>query len=232
MASGFYESVNSTTNYFGLRNINDSLLAENARLRAQMLNAYYQSGFTQTSINDSAYKQQYTYISANVVNNSVTKRNNYITIDKGSLHGIKPDMGVMSANGVVGIVTSVSEHFSTIRSALNGNTKISCMLKKNNAFGSLEWNGDDPKFSSMKFVNKHVPIGMNDEIVTSNYSTLFPQGIPVGHVYSHSLDAGENFHLIKVELYTNFSTLKNVYVIQNILKEEQETLESNLKGDN
>jgi rod shape-determining protein MreC len=231
VASGFYESVNSTTNYFGLRDINDSLLAENARLRSQMLNSYYQSGFAQTSINDSLYKQQYSYISANVVNNSITKRNNYITIDKGAMHGIKPDMGVISSNGVVGIVTSVSEHFATIRSALNGNTKISCMLKKNNAFGSLEWNGDDPKFSSMKYVNKHVPLTINDEIVTSNYSTLFPQGIPVGRIYSHSLDAGDNFHLIKVELYTQFSTLKNVYVIRNIYKEEQQTLESNLKSD-
>ncbi len=232
IASGFYESVNSTTNYFGLRNINDSLLVENARLRAQMLNAYYQSGFTQTSINDTVYKQQYSYISANVVNNSVTKRNNYITIDKGTLHGIEPDMGVISSNGVVGIVTSVSKHFATIRSALNGNTKISCMVKKNNAFGSLEWNGDDPKFSSLKYVNKHVPITTEDEVVTSNYSTLFPQGIPVGKIYSHTLDAGDNFHVIKIELYTDFSTLKNVYVIKNILKTEQQTLEGDLKGDN
>ncbi|MDP3928436.1 MAG: rod shape-determining protein MreC [Bacteroidota bacterium] len=231
MASGFYETVNSTTNYFGLRNMNDSLMAENARLRSQMINAYYQNGFTQTSINDTLYKQQYEYISANVVNNSVGKRNNYITIDKGKLHGIKPDMGVIGSNGVVGIVTSVSDHFSTIRSALNANTKISCMIQKNNAFGSLEWNGDDPKFSSLKYVNKHVPVNSNDEVVTSNFSMLFPQGLPVGKVYAHSIEAGDNFHAIKVELYTNFSTLKNVYVIRNIFKEEQEELQNSLKGD-
>ncbi len=231
IASGFYQTINNTTNYFSLRNINDSLMAENARLRAQMINAYYQSGFTQTSINDTVYKQQYSYISANVVNNSVTKRNNYITIDKGSLAGIKSDMGVIGSNGVVGIVTSVSAHYATIRSALNSNTKISCMLKKNNAFGSLEWNGDDPKFSSLKYVNKHVPITGNDEVVTSNYSTLFPEGIAVGKIYSHSLDAGDNFHLIKVELYTNFAMLKNVYVIRNIFKEEQQSLEGALKSD-
>ncbi|MBC7383487.1 MAG: rod shape-determining protein MreC [Bacteroidia bacterium] len=232
VASGFYQTVNNTTNYFSLRNINDSLMAENARLRAQMLNAYYQSGFTQTSINDTVYKQQYDYIPANVVNNSITKRNNYITIDKGSLAGIKSDMGVIGSNGVVGIVTSVSDHYATIRSALNSNTKISCMLKKNNAFGSLEWNGDDPKFSSLKYVNKHVPLTLNDEVVTSNYSTLFPEGISVGKVYSHSLDAGDNFHLIKVELFTDFATLKSVYVIRNILKDEQKQLEGALKSDN
>ena len=134
IASGFYESVNNTTNYFSLRRINDSLMNENARLRAQQLNAYYQSGFTLSSIVDTVYKQQYSYIAANVVNNSITKRNNYITIDKGRAHGIETDMGVISSNGVVGIVTSVSENFATIRSALNSGTKISAMLKKNNAF--------------------------------------------------------------------------------------------------
>jgi rod shape-determining protein MreC len=232
VASQFYETVNNTTNYFSLREINDSLLNENARLRGQLLNAYYQNGFAQTSINDTVYKQQYAYVAANVVNNSVMQRNNYITIDKGSSHGIKPDMGVIGSNGVVGIITSVSEHFSTIRSALNSNTKISCMFKKNNAFGSLEWNGDDPKFSMLKYVNKHVEVTMNDEIVTSNYSTLFPQGIPVGKVYSHLIEADDNFYNIKVELNTNFSTLKNVYVIVNFMKEEQLKVEATNKSDN
>jgi rod shape-determining protein MreC len=141
-------------------------------------------------------------------------------------------MGVIGSNGVVGIITSVSEHFSTIRSALNSNTKISCMFKKNNAFGSLEWNGDDPKFSMLKYVNKHVEVTMNDEIVTSNYSTLFPQGIPVGKVYSHLIEADDNFYNIKVELNTNFSTLKNVYVIVNFMKEEQLKVEATNKSDN
>ncbi len=232
VASQFYENVNNITNYFSLREINDSLLSENARLRGQLLNAYYQNGFAQTSINDTVYKQQYAYVAAIVVNNSVMQRNNYITIDKGSRHGIKPDMGVIGSNGVVGIITSVSEHFSTIRSALNSNTKISCMFKKNNAFGSLEWNGDDPKFSMLKYVNKHVDVTMNDEIVTSNYSTLFPQGIPVGKVYSHLIEADDNFYNIKVELNTNFSTLKNVYVIVNFMKEEQLKVEATNKSDN
>jgi rod shape-determining protein MreC len=105
------------------------------------------------------------------------------------------------------------------------------MIQKNNAFGSLEWSGDDPKFSSLKYLNKHVPVNSNDEVVTSNFSMLFPQGLPVGKVYAHNIEAGDNFHAIKVELYTNFSTLKNVYVIRNIFKEEQEELQNSLKGD-
>ncbi len=232
MASSFYEKINNTTSYFSLRRINDSLLNENARLRTMQLNAYYQNGFTLSTLNDTNYKQQYSYISANVVNNSVIRRNNYITIDKGRIHGIEPNMGVISSNGVVGIVTGVSEHFSTIRSALNKETKISAMLKKNGAFGSLAWNGDNPKYTNLVDVNKHVQVKVGDEVVTNDFSTIFPVGIPIGTIAEQSLDAGDNFHTLKVELYTDFSTLRNVYVIRNKFKDEQLELERQVKGDN
>lgn len=231
IAASFYEKVNNTTSYFSLRRINDSLLTENARLRTLQLNAYYQNGFTLSTLNDTNYKQQYSYISANVVNNSVIRRNNYITIDKGRLHGIEPNMGVISSNGVVGIVTAVSEHFSTIRSALNKDTKISAMLKKNGAFGSLEWKGDNPKYTNLVDVNKHVQVKVGDEVITNNFSTIFPVGIPVGVISEQSLDAGDNFHTLKVELYTDFSTLRNVYVIRNKFRDEQVDLERQVKGD-
>lgn len=232
VASSFYEKINNTTSYFSLRRINDSLLNENARLRTMQLNAYYQNGFTLSTLNDTNYKQQYSYISANVVNNSVIRRNNYITIDKGRIHGIEPNMGVISSNGVVGIVTGVSEHFSTIRSALNKETKISAMLKKNGAFGSLAWNGDNPKYTNLVDVNKHVQVKVGDEVVTNDFSTIFPVGIPIGTIAEQSLDAGDNFHTLKVELYTDFSTLRNVYVIRNKFKDEQLELERQVKGDN
>lgn len=226
IANNFYEMVSNTNNYFGLRKLNDSLLVENARLRTQMLNAYYQNGITLSSINDSLYKQQYQYISANVVNNSVIYRNNYITIDKGSNHGIEQDMGVITNNGVVGIVLHVSKNYATVLSILNSNSKISAMLKKNNAFGSLVWDGIDPKFCRLLDVNKHIEIKTNDEVVTSNYSKIFPEGLPIGFIYSHTLDAGDNFHSIKVQLNTDFATLKSVYVIRNLLKDEQKNLET------
>ena len=230
-ASVFYEGVNNTTTYFSLRRINDSLLAENARLRSQMLNSFYQNSFSLSEVNDTLYKQQYAYISANVVNNSVTKRNNYITIDKGRKHGLEPEMGVISSNGVVGIVMTVSDHYATVLSLLNNNCKISAMMKKNSAFGSLVWDGVDPKFARLLDVNKHVPIAVNDEIVTSNYSTIFPQGIAVGRIFAHSLEAGDNFHTIRVELYSDFSTLKNVFVIRNLMKGEQRNLEAKTSGE-
>jgi rod shape-determining protein MreC len=180
-------------------------------------------------VNDTIYKQQYEYIPAIVVNNSITKRNNYITLNRGSDHGIVPEMGVISESGIVGIVMNVSEHYCTVLSLLNNNCKISAKIKKNGAFGSLVWDGNDPRYARLLDVNKHVPITGNDEIITSNFSTIFPEGIPIGRIYSHSLDAGYNFHTIKVELNTDFGTVSSVYIIRNLIKNEQLNLENTIK---
>lgn len=203
---------------------------ENAKLRSQLLTSYYQNNLTVNHINDTIYKQQYEYIPAGVVNNSVTKRNNYITLNRGSNHGITPQMGVISESGIVGIVMSVSPNYSTVLSLLNNNCKISAKVKKNGAFGSLVWDGDDPSIARLLDVNKHVPVATNDLVITSNYSTIFPEGIPIGKIYAHSLDAGDNFHTIKVELFTDFSTVSTVYVIRNLFKEEQQQLEGTIKN--
>jgi rod shape-determining protein MreC len=228
VTSSFYTAVSNTSEYFNLRNINDSLQVENARLHAQLITSYYKNNFNATMVNDTLYKQQYEYIPAQVVNNSVTKRNNYITLNRGRLHGIEPEMGVISDNGIVGIVMNVSDHYCTVLSLLNNNCKISAKIEKNDAFGSLVWEGDDPKFATLKDVNKHVQLMVSDKIATSNFSTIFPEGIAIGKIYSHSLDAGDNFHKIKIELNTDFATVSTVYVIRNLLKNEQQNLESTL----
>jgi len=228
VTSSFYTAVSNTNEYFSLRGVNDSLQAENARLRSQLLTSYYKNNFVPTQVNDTVYKQQYDYIPAQVVSNSVTKRNNYITLNRGKLHGITPEMGVISENGIVGIVMNVSDHYSTVLSLLNNNCKISAKIEKNGAFGSLVWEGDNPRFAALKDVNKHVPLMTNDVVITSNFSTIFPEGIAIGRIYSHTLDAGDNFHTIKVELNTDFSTVSTVYVIQNLLKKEQQQLEATI----
>ncbi|MCX6185701.1 MAG: rod shape-determining protein MreC [Bacteroidetes bacterium] len=225
VSSGFYNAISSTSSYFSLKNVNDSLQAENARLRSQLLNAFYQNSFTATKINDTTYKQQYEYISASVVNNSVTKRNNYITLDKGSDHGIEKGMGVICSNGIVGTVQFVSSQYCVVLSFLNSQSNLSVKVKKNNAFGSLIWEGDDPGEARLKDINKHVKVAVNDDIITSNYSTIYPEGIPVGSISSHYLDGGENFHSIHVKLNTDFGAIKCVYVIRNLFKNQQQLIE-------
>jgi rod shape-determining protein MreC len=228
VTSSFYTAVSNTEEYFNLRRVNDSLQIENARLRSEQLTSYYKNSFTPTQINDTLYKQQYEYVPAQVVSNSVTKRNNYITLNRGRLHGIEPEMGVISESGIVGIVMNTSDHYCTVLSLLNNNCKISAKIQKNGAFGSLVWDGEDPKFAALRDVNKHVPLMVNDVVITSNYSTIFPEGIPIGKIYSHGLDAGDNFHTIKVELFTDFSTVSTVYVIRNLLKQEQQNIEATI----
>lgn len=228
VTSSFYTAVSNTHEYFNLRTVNDSLQVENARLRSEQLTSYYKNNFTPVQINDSMYRQQYEYIPAQIVSNSVTKRNNYITLNRGRKHGIAPEMGVISENGIVGIVMNVSDNYCTVLSLLNNNCKISAKIQKNGAFGSLVWDGDDPKYAALLDVNKHVPLMTNDVIITSNYSTIFPEGIPIGKIYAHTLDAGDNFHTIKVELFTDFSTVSTVYVIKNLMKQEQQDLEATI----
>lgn len=230
VTSSFYTAVSNTQSYFNLRRVNDSLQIENAKLRSELLTSYYKNNISVIQKNDTVYKQQFEYVAASVVNNSVIKRNNYITINRGRLHGIAPEMGVISESGIVGIVMSVSDRYSTVLSLLNNNCKISAKIRKNEAFGSLVWDGVDPRYARLLDVNKHVPIQTGDQVITSNFSTIFPEGLPIGRIFSHSLDAGDNFHTIKIELYTDFSTLSTVYVIRNLYKDEQKTLESTLKN--
>jgi rod shape-determining protein MreC len=228
VTSSLYTGVNNIETYFSLREVNDSLQQENARLHSLLLTSYYENNITSNSIKDTIYKQQYTYLAAKVVNNSVTKRNNYITINRGRLHGVKPEMAVICESGIEGIVLNVSDHYATVLSFLNNNCKISAKLEKTQSFGSLVWDGINPKYAKLLDVNKHVPVAINDNIITSNYSTIFPEGIRIGRVIDQSLEPGDNFHSITVELYTNFSTLSSVYVIDNIFKEEQQQLETQL----
>jgi rod shape-determining protein MreC len=221
-----FSTVANFKSYFRLRQINDSLHRENARLRSELFTSYYNNDIRDFKVNDTIYKQQYTYIEAKVLNNSINKRNNYITLNRGRSHGVKEQMGVICDNGVVGIVMAVSEHYCTVLSVLNSNAKLSAKIADNDAFGSLVWDGNDPTICRLLDVNKHVQVANGKKIVTSGYSTIFPENIPVGEVSAHSLEAGDNFHTIKVKMSTNFSNLTFVYVINNFFKEEMDSLET------
>ncbi len=226
VSGNVFNTVANFKSYFRLRQINDSLQLENARLRSELFTSYYNNEIRDFKVNDSIYKQQYTYVAAKVLNNSVNRRNNYLTLNRGRIHGVKQQMGVICDNGVVGIVMGVSDRFCTVLSLLNSNAKISAKIADNNAFGSLVWDGDDPTTCRLLDVNKHVEVENGKRIVTSGFSTIFPENIPIGEVYTHSLEAGDNFHTIKVKLATSFGNLTSVYIINNFYKEEMDSLET------
>jgi rod shape-determining protein MreC len=223
-----YERVNKFSSYLVLGETNDSLATENARLRNLLKSSYYDDSLKQVTVKDSTLKQQYTYTVARVINNSVHQKNNYLTINRGSKHGIKKGMGVISSSGVVGIVLNVSANFSTVRSLLHTETKISASVDGN--IGSLVWGEGnyDSRFALLKDIQSHLTIRKGARVITSEFS-LFPPGTNIGYVSESNTRDGNSALKIKVKLDTDFTKLQYVYVIINLLSEEQLVLEAQNK---
>jgi rod shape-determining protein MreC len=198
---------------------------ENARLKNLLAESFKETIDSSFIYNDSLYQQQYIYRTAKIINNSVNKQLNYITLNKGSLHGIEPEMAVVSVDGVVGVVKSVSNNYSTVISLLNNRLKVSAKFKKNDYFGSLSWDGVDYRKAKLYDIPFHVKVSVGDTIVTSSYSAVFPEGIVMGTVDEVIPSSGGNFQEIKVLLSNDFRSLSYVKVVGDLLKEERIILE-------
>lgn len=226
-----YRTVNNVTNYIHLKAVNEALSKENARLHSEMPGSYLNPCADTTSVIDTVRKQRYTYMNAKVINNTTNKRNNYLTLDKGSINGVKSEMAVISSNGVIGIVKDVSKHFCSVLSILHKETKISAKLAKSGYFGPLIWEGGDYRIAKLTDIAKHVPLHKGDTIITSAHSAIFPEGIMIGVVENFELKPGDVFYTIEVKLSANFGNITHVYVVDNLLKAEQKKIESNFKND-
>ncbi len=226
----FYNWLSSAKTYIHLKKTNANLAAENAHLLS-LLPDTTNIHLAPTTIKNDTYHQQYEYISAHVINNSINRRNNYLTLNVGTVDGVRPEMGVICGNGVVGKVKNVSEHFCTVMSVLHNESKVSAKFKKNNYYGSLVWEGGSSEYATLNDIALHVPVAVGDSIITTSYSPLYPEGIMVGIVSHFDRKPGQNFYSIKVKLATDFSALTYVYVVLNKFKMEQEKLESLNKHD-
>ncbi|MDE7496804.1 MAG: rod shape-determining protein MreC [Muribaculaceae bacterium] len=223
-----YGTASNVTGYFNLKQINEDLQERNAALENELLNlknklAEYQTLVTDTTIVDSS--KRFDYITAAVVNNSVRHPRNYFTINKGSKDGIKPGMGVVDQNGIVGIVNVAGHNTARIISLLNETQHFSVKLKNTPYVGSLSWHGADPNIVYMEEVPRHVKYHVGDTVVTSGYSTTFPEGIPVGFVMAKVKGADDNFFTLKVRLASRFSTLSTVRIIKDVYKAELDSLQ-------
>lgn len=228
-----YERLNVFKKYMNLGAVNDSLALENAKLNTTLLALQHIDSAKNTVVKDTLNKVQYTYLAARVIKNSITLRNNIITINKGTADGIEKDMAVISAGkGVVGIIRDVSPHLATIESLLNKDAKISVSIKSTKSFGSLVW-GDrnsDYRKAFIKDIPNHFRVKLRDTVVTSGFGS-FPPGILVGSVSNRGISTGDNFLTIEINLFNDFSTLQYVYVIKDKLAQEQKALESNLPNE-
>lgn len=226
-----YAAFDNVTDYFSLRTTNYILSEENARLRRATSLSFLKADTNSFFVNDTINKLRYKYIAAKVINNSVNKRNNYIMLNKGRKLGIEKDMAVITSNGIVGTVVSVSDNFSWVMSVLNKHTKISGRIKKNNQMGTIIWEGKDFSIGTLVDIPAHVKISKGDTIVTSGFSYIFPAGIFVGTIKDFRVEQGDHFYVIPFNFGVDYNSLDYVYVVIDLSKKEVMGLENTVKDE-
>lgn len=228
VVGSFYSNVNSWQQYLNLANTNKDLMDENSLLRQQIHNLTDNDTTKQINIVDSINTSKYEFIVASVVNNSVNQKSNYITINKGSNDGVVKDMGVITSNGIVGTVLNVSKNFSTIKSLLHPDTKISVTLDSaSTAFGSLVWGANtDSRYAMVRDIPNHIKMYIGQPVFTSGFSTKFPKGIKVGHIVETNISTGGSFNDVRIMLTTNFNQLHHVYIVKDKMANERNELEA------
>lgn len=222
-----YSAGNAVTGYFNLRSINESLQASNAKLENDVLNLQNQLANYESLLSDSLYqddKKRFDYVLATVINNNTRHPRNYFTINKGANAGIRPGMGVVDHNGIVGIVNVVGPNTSRVISVINQTQRFSVRIKNTNYVGSLTWKGNDPNTAYVEEIPRHAKYRTGDTIVTSGFSTTFPDGLPAGVIIGRSNATDDNYYTFKVRLTSDFKALSTVRVIKDIYKQELDSL--------
>lgn len=230
VAGKVFEVSGGISSYFHLKSVNEDLLDRNMQLERQITNlerALLEHEVDSTEINSirNLPHTDYEIFKARVINNSLNQVDNYITLDKGSKDGIRPEMGVVDGNGVVGIVYDTSPHYSVVISILNSKSSISCKIVGSEYFGYLKWEHGDSQYAYLKDLPRHAEFNLGDTVVTSGYSTVFPEGIVVGTVDDMSDSNDGLSYLLKVKLATNFGKVSDVRVIAKTGQEEQKEIE-------
>ena len=213
------EQKQNLTEYFELKKINESLINENNFLR----NNYSRN----IKIDSLKSVDNYLFKSAKVISNSIKFSKNFITINKGANDNINIDDGVISSNGIIGIINNTSEKFSTIISVLNTDLIINAKIKSTSHFGSLRWDANDSEILNLFDIPKSANIQINDTIETGGMSAIFPEKIPIGKINSFTLPVGSNYFEIKIKLFEDIGSIENVYVVKNNFKDEIKKLENN-----
>jgi rod shape-determining protein MreC len=214
---------------------------ENAFLQQQNVNLLKEKDNMFIFIEDSAgsvfnnenkrKQRMYDISTAHVVFNTINKTHNYIIIDKGRKSGVSPDMAVLSPNGVVGVVSDVSDNFSAVISLLNPNSRVSAKIVPINQIGTVVWVDSDPTIAQVIDIPQHLLVAVGDSVVTSGYSDVFPKDILIGTVIEKFDNPNNTFLTIKIRLATDFRNLYNVSLISNLYKPELDSLKAKFKNE-
>ncbi len=230
VSGNMFRSFTGIKDYIALIEHNKQLARENNRLYNTIDRLRSVSSEKETEVIDTFLNQHYFYIPARVINNSINKQRNFITLNKGSNHGIAPEMAVINNEGLVGVVKEVSPNYASVISVLNHDYAVSAKIKKNGYFGPVTWDGKSHEKVFLSEIPHHVNIDEGDTIITSGYSEMYPEGILIGTALDYGLKGG-NFLEIEVVLSTDFKKLNYVQVVRNTRKKELNQLENETFND-
>jgi rod shape-determining protein MreC len=239
VAGDFTGSINQryskVENYFRLKKINEQLAMENLRLNQLLRENYEHAGGNEKIVLDTVFTdtlreiRKYTWLGATVVGSTVNTQVNFITIHRGQLEGVHPNMGVVSPQGIVGTVVNVSDNYASVMTLLHRQYKVVVKLKNGGERGTVEWDGISPTYVTLKDIPKSAKLKVGDSVVTSPTSSLFPGNLMVGTISEIIEDKSSNFYTLKIRPATNFFNIEYVYVIANTQFVEQKRLEDSTR---
>jgi len=216
---------NEFTKFIHLDETNEALQRENVRLRKLQLTNFVKVSTDLIKIKDSVYKQQYEYIPGSIINSSVTRKNNYFTLNIGTTQGIEIGMGVFSDKGIVGVIHMTSRNFSLVKTILTENSNVDVLIQPSGLTGLLKWNGKDPLRGSVLGISQDIKLAKNSTVVTRGGSGIFPKGIPIGKVEKLLPVEGKPVWDVVIKFSEDYRSLQHVYVVKNLLMGEQKKLE-------
>ena len=223
-------SRDKVTSYLNLAEVNDRLAAQNAALQERITELealaalHHLDSLAKVEAVTRVHRAGYTITPARVIDKSINRTDNYITLDRGTLDGVSPDMGVMGADGIVGVVYKCTEHYSLVMPLLNSNSSVSCKVQGTNDMGYLRWDGGDARYALLHDLPRYAAVSVGDTIVTSGNSSFFPEGIRVGKVEELYPSSDGLYVTLKVMLSTQFSQLEHAFVMRKMDADELATL--------
>ncbi len=229
--------IDEGTTYLKLKQINEDLVAQNKALMMQVYGTDKSQNPKFIKVQDTLGGGQiYTFVDGEIVNNSITRNDNYFTINRGKNHGVFPKMGVIAPQGIAGIVINTTKNYALVQSVLSVNKiKINASLKNSGYFGTLTWRGDNSRTMHLSDIPKYVPLKVGDTVETDGKSAIFPQGIMIGRVAGYEIDPKTGYWDISVELSQKMGQLQKIYVVKNLkkleLKQIQDTLDAAISND-
>ncbi|MFV8281147.1 rod shape-determining protein MreC [Christiangramia marina] len=224
VTGGVYSWSNGINTYLNLEEYNERLITENNQLR-NIISNMNDSISISKQLDSTSFEGDYIFRPSRVINNNFAKVDNYLTLNRGENSGIQKEFGVITSQGIVGIVDRVNNKYSRVISILNSRSRINAQLSSTNHFGSLVWNGEDPNIVQLIDVPRQAPVQKGDTIITGGRSLIFPEGLPIGSIEDFTLDQTQSYYTINIKLFNDMTNIGYVYVIENINKDEIKELQ-------